>query len=439
MATLVLPFLFMIGAGAAVAVGGLSLQRARVAWAEAAARLGLGTASSSLWSGSSMSGRVRDIDVRVHTEQRGSGDSRSTYTVYEVNFFSDGPAVSIKRERGLGIMKRLLRTTDVVVGDPAFDDALVIDGPDAEAIGDFLTPTRRRAIYGLMQAWPMAELTASHIVVAKRRVETNADAIVSTVNRLVDTALVLAAPVGVDAALELEARGDLADGAAALADINAEPDFADNAYTRLLEAQALVALGDRDRATSVLDRIEPALPADADVMALRDMIARPRPAAADPPTPDTGPKSDGPAEPAEPPAVEPAEAAEPPAVEPAPPVDTDADAVINDLFGSDRLGHEVDERFAEVYAGQRVRWRGEVERVRPFRRDRDFGDEPGTKVTVLVGHLGDGRLVSSQIDAVVHLPADVEPARGEEIAFTGTLIRVDRFMRNLYVAHAQLA
>lgn len=426
MAPLALPFLFMIGAGALVAIGGVSIQRARTAWAEAAARLGLSMASSSLWTGSSMSGRVREIDVRVHTEQRGSGDSRSTYTVYEANYWADGPAVSIKRERGLGIMKRLLRSTDVVVGDPAFDDAVVIDGPDAEAIRDFLTPTRRQAIYGLMQAWPMAELTTSRIVVAKPRIETSADAIVSTVNRLVDTALVLGSPFAVDAALELEAQGDLADGADALARVNAEPEFADNAYTQLLEAHAHATLGERDRAASLLDRIEPALPADSEVMALRDMIARPAPEAR-PPEPQ--------------PPTEPEASAQPPApvdTDARADVDTDAQAVIADLFGSDRLGYEIDERFAQAYAGARVSWRGEVERVRPFRRDRDFGDDPGTKVTVFVGHLGDGRLVSNKIDAVVQLPAGIEPTRGDEIDFTGKLIRVDRFMRNLYVADAAL-
>ena len=112
--------------------------------------------------------------------------------------------------------------------------------------------------------------------------------------------------------------------------------------------------------------------------------------------------------------------------------------MIADLFGSNRLGHDVETRFDEVYRGQRVRWSGTVERVRPYRGDRDFGAAPGTKVTVLVGHLGDGRLVTSRVEAVVQLPADVALERGAEIEFAGTLLRVDRFMRNLYVADAQL-
>ena len=117
----------------------------------------------------------------------------------------------------------------------------------------------------------------------------------------------------------------------------------------------------------------------------------------------------------------------------------DADALITDLFGSNRMGHEVESRFEEAYRDRAVRWSGEVANVRPYRGDRDFGNAPGTKATVLIGHLGDGRLVTSRVEAIVQLPAGVEPVRGTEITFTGTLLRVDRFMRNLYVAGATLA
>lgn len=467
-------FLFILMMiGGMFALGFRQWTLAVAAWQEAAIQLGLKSASSSMFSQSSMTGRVRDLDVRVHTERRSTSgnDNKKYFTVYSVNYWADGPPVSIKREKGFGIMKRLLGTTDVQIGDPVFDDALIIDSPDAAAVTAFLTPTRRRTIFGLMETWPTAELTSTRIMVANPGLETRTDRIVSTVNRLVDTALVVGSPIALDAALELEADGDLAEGAEALAQINASPEYADNSYTRLLEAQAHLTLGDRDKVASLLDQLEPALPDDRDVMALRDMISRPAPgpsvvaSSADPdldfPAPDSGPSTawsapeTAPAQPEPAPAQpEPVPAQpEPAPAQPEPDVpvaaadagavvagatDLGAASVVADLFASDRLGHEVEGHFTDTYEGAAIRWSGAVERVRPYRGDRDFGNEPGTKLTVLIGNVGDGRLVTSRVEAIVQLPAGLEPERGSEITFTGTLIRVDRFMRNLYVADATL-
>ena len=135
-------------------------QRSAAAWKEAAAHLGLQSATSSMFSQSSMTGSVRGVNMRVHTEQRSRGNNNKTlFTIYTADFHADGPVVSIKRERGLGLMKRLLGKTDIEVGDPAFDDALIVDAPDPEATRAFLTPSRRHAIYSLLESWPTAELS----------------------------------------------------------------------------------------------------------------------------------------------------------------------------------------------------------------------------------------------------------------------------------------
>ena len=83
-----------------------------------------------------------------------------------------------------------------------------------------------------------------------------------------------------------------------------------------------------------------------------------------------------------------------------------------------------------------ISWSGEVENVREYRTDSDFGSGPGVKATVLIGRLGESRLVSNQIHAIVGLPPDAVVERQRDISFSGTLLRIDRYMRNLYVADA---
>ncbi len=424
---------FLLIAGVMIMMATFAYQKwvqAMEAWTTAASTLGLQKAASSLLSQASMSGNIRGIDVRVYSERRGSGDDKKTYTVYSAFYLSDAPAVTMKREAGFGFMKRLLRTTDVQVGDPAFDSALVVDSSDPAAITEFLTPARRHAVLSLVQNWPTAEVSNTRLLVAKRGLELDANVIVSTVNRLVDTALVMGEPVAVDRVLQLEADGELAAGAAQLAQINSA---GDNVFTKMLEASAVTMLGDSGRAERILEEVEEQLPADPEVMELRDMIARPTPPLEATAVPTLGPVSEHPPE-AEP--VVGAASPEPPGVGGAP---VDADLLIDDLFGSNRLGHEVDTRFLEAYHGRPVRWTGTVEQIRPYRGDRDFGSEEGQKAKVLIGNIGDGRLVTSRVEAVVQLPTDAPVERGDEITFTGTLLRIDRFMRNIYVAGGRLA
>ena len=46
---------------------------------------------------------------------------------------------------------------------------------------------------------------------------------------------------------------------------------------------------------------------------------------------------------------------------------------------------------------------------------------------------------NTEVDAIVALPAGTKDLeRGEEIEFTGTLVRSDGLVRNLYVADAEL-
>jgi hypothetical protein len=133
----------------------------------------------------------------------------------------------------------------------------------------------------------------------------------------------------------------------------------------------------------------------------------------------------------------------PPTPEPAPIQDStdaspataslDYESVSNDLFDSDRMGFATDAHFAATYRDRRVHWSGVVDTVRDFRTDSDF-EGSGLKVTVTLGYLGGQKLRSRQVSAVLQLDTNTAVERGDEVSFTGTLVRADRFTRNLYVA-----
>ena len=59
-------------------------------------------------------------------------------------------------------------------------------------------------------------------------------------------------------------------------------------------------------------------------------------------------------------------------------------------------------------------------------------------MVITLGSLGDGVLITNRVQAVVQLPPDAGVRRGDDITVQGTLVRLDRYMRNFYLADAQI-
>lgn len=125
---------------------------------------------------------------------------------------------------------------------------------------------------------------------------------------------------------------------------------------------------------------------------------------------------------------------------PAAPTATDLDQqhVIDDLFDADRMSWEIVEYFDATYHNADVDWRGEVSSYNSFRHDSDFGAGPGVKASILLGSTGRSGYISNEVHAIVQFPEGTELERGGTVEFRGTLVRVDRFSRKLYVQYATL-
>ncbi len=409
----------LIGAVAVVAITYAQQQSKQrgIAWAGAARDLGLIYVAGTGWAPRpTIQGQLRGVAVRVEVVTKGSGDNQSNFTRYTLQYPGvASTALTLRKQTPFSVFGRLIGRRDVVLGDPIFDDRVVIDARDDVAAARYLTPARRMAVLTMFETWKHVEVTSNSIIVESQSIERSYEVLVGTITRLLDMALILSAPSTVDVALERQAQGDLADAAEALHEINSVQDAPPNSFTQLLEAEALVAMGEGKKAETVLDSMDVS---DSEIDHWRNL-------AQSHPAPSPEPASAPPITTIEPSAAEPVHAP------------LDQESVIADLFGSNRLGHEVETRFFEAYEGATIEWTGTIERSREFRSDSDFAGS-GVKATVRIGTKGDGRLVSDQIHAIVHLHEDAPVERDQTVTFRGSFIRVDRYMRNLFVANAAI-
>lgn len=400
-------FFFLLVVGVTVAVAQNSHRASRAAWKAAGDHLRLHFTPGNLFTQPQLQGSVRGIDVRVEVARRRGGSNNATVTVYSASLHqSTAPPVVFRRQHAGSFFRSFIGGHDVVVGDPRFDDTIVVDSSEAHAVTEYLTPARRAAILSVFSGWHDVDVSQRRLSIRTRGRTRDAAEIVRTVNRLVDTARVLANPQPLDSALGHRDDGELHVAVEALHDLNAGSEA--NVVTRIVEAEALVATGESERAVEIIEEVAEQLPADPEIDSWRDHLA-----------------GDVPAAPSEP-----AETHQPQ------PADLSQQAVIDDLFADTRYGVAIDARYAEAFAGREVTWTGTVEQSRGYRSDADFGTDPGTKTVVAIGSVGSSRLMSNKVRAVVDLPEGATVVRGDTITFRGTLLHVDRFTRQFYVNDA---
>ena len=101
----------------------------------------------------------------------------------------------------------------------------------------------------------------------------------------------------------------------------------------------------------------------------------------------------------------------------------------------------VPSKTAEASYGRTVTWEGQLHGVDPYTYDFVFGNGPAVKLNVEVHDLGSDVYGGRRVDAIVSVEGDAEALRarmGEEIRFSGRLLRCDSLMRNVFVAEASL-
>ena len=376
---------------------------------EAARRLGIELKPTTGWAALagklSMRGGVDGFTVWINTFQ--SNDK--THTRYRVRVPSLVLGLRLSRQSPLAAFGRFFGVQDIETGEPLFDKQIMIKGDHPEAVKAFLTPARRVAISELITAYRGATITDTAIEVVQG-LTSDADELVSVIQRLVSLARVLSAPAPeVERPAATRLAGDAGEALADLHQKTPENDPWIDFARKTQEAELSYVHGDIKKAAEAFEELSKQVPADPEVKAWRDKTRRRLKA----------------------------ESKKPPAVA----GDAGSAAEVSErLFHPDNFSFDTIDIFEADYEGKTVRWSGELKRMRRFDHDRDFGDGPGTKAVFAVHTLTNDMFAGREIDAVVHLSiatADLLD-RGDVRTFTGTLARCDPAMRNLFVTDGAL-
>ncbi|MCP4967567.1 MAG: hypothetical protein GY926_20325 [bacterium] len=324
-----------------------------------------------------LDGLVNGMAVKVDV-----AGSREPTVRYEVFYPELGMALRLERETTITRTLGQLGNTDPQVGSKPFDDSFRINTSRPDALRTMMTPERRRNLIHLIETYPKVVIGDGSIVLLSDTLEPSADTIKTTVSDLVAAAETLVAG-------------------------RPEP------------LKAPEPPPPPPRAATPSPPAAKAAPAQE---------ARPSPTA--PPTQ----QQDRP-EPKPTPAPRPAPEQPPPAI---PSTGLPSDFFDN-VFGANRLSFEDEGQFDEKIRGTQVNLSGTVKQASPYAGDDDLAPTAGTKAVITVAQIDNDLYGKTDIDAVVFLTSETSLDRGDTVTFTGTIEKVDPYMRNVFVTEAAVS
>lgn len=424
-------FIFILFAGVmiiVIVVGISQSKQATEAWSSAARSLGLTLDPGGAFRRRNLSGIHRDNHVQVDTFSRGSGKSSTTYTRYRIRYPKPlGLGLQLTQEGFFTGVSKAFGAQDIEVGDAGFDQSVLIKGNNPQAITRFLTLARRSRIHRALYSFNRLKIGDDEIYWEHRGVQRSAEKLSGTIQRLSQLAWFLWADREEDQALERATKarqeGRLDDAMQAVREVPTV-DNVPPIEARVMEAHMLHLANRGEEAGVLLDEVVKQAPDDQEVRQWATMQQQA-------PTPPSLPGSELP-----PP---------PPAPEPAPvePSGLSAEDLCNDLFKDGPSSADIEKAFAAAYAGKRVSWHGTLRSQQSTSFDFVFGNKPCTKATLELLEIEGGSFGRNTVQAIVQFPPEakdtLQDLTGKDLSFSGTLLKVDGLMRNLFVAEAVLS
>lgn len=371
--------------------------KGKSAWQEAGMELGIACEAGGILSGPRLQGTVDGIRIEVDTHTQHSGNSSVTYTRYVAWHPAPiGLGLSVARQGAWRGVAKLFGVQDIEVGDPDFDAAVVVKGRDPAAVQAFLTPERRARILHAVADWPKLRIADELVRLETVHVERDGQRLCQTVRGL----------------------------AAFTAGLSTERAFSPPPTRPRFGPVAPPAPPPPP----------PRLPVDAGA---RDSGLRVRPAGAPPPPAPS-------AEP--PPRPSPAPPALPPEPEPARPEPVTGGPALADLcallFKPGQSGTTAEKIFQNDYAGQVIRWQGQLRSFQRSGYDVVFGSQAMARAVFDTVEVETGRYGARRVQVIAQFPEDhlprLQALSGKALWFSGRLVRLDGLMRTLYVADAAM-
>ena len=398
-------FAFVVGMVLVVVVAVRYVKRISAIWEATARDLGLDFEHPRLGM-PRMFGHIRTLGVKVDVFRQRSGKNSQTFTRYRARFPSPGFDFRLSRQTGLSRISKLFGAQDVTLGEPGFDQTFIVKTGDESRLRAWLSPHRRGVLVRIASSYPGVTVDDGELRYQKPGLETSREVLVSTVRRLVDAADSLSKMRGSDRTADLtsaRARGQLAEVAARLRAAKEKRETTlDEA---IVEVDTLATAGRRDEARERLRMLERELPRDPEVLGWKRRLE------AAPATDGALPR-DGP----------------------------EAEELAEGLFAGSALSFESKQVFDERYRGSTVRWTGSMKSMSTIRARSDLGPEGATRLVVTIAAIEHDLYGNTEIDAVLALPAGSAGhlSRGDKVSFSGTLLRVDPMVRNVFVGDAVL-
>jgi len=413
----VILLMLMVGIGVAIAVTQSNRRKVAEAWKQAASQLRIHYNAGDFLTKPELYGKVRGCRVKITTRTKNQGGGSKKFTHYEINYLQDLRfGLSLTEQTAFSGLKKFFGANDIEVGDPSFDDFVVVRSHDSARAREFLNPARRLYVRRMLSLYPGAEITDSWIKWDSRGLDNDPSALVTNVKRMVDFALNMTAEA-VDEQKETVESADA--GSSPIRPVD--------------DLEAVFTVGDRSNPpTYVVDSI-PSPPISVTI-------------GVDERTEETTPTTafeeihQEVDEPTETDRAAPTVVAVPQEEQSGSSSTRGVDAhdVCHDLFGSGKISFQIDEIFKQNYEGLEIRWSGTLSRVDSYPFDLVFGNDPGTKAEFELAEIKGDTFRSYTVKAVVQLPAEahdaLSPRTGQTIAFAGTLLRCDSFLRLLFVA-----
>ncbi|WP_372807558.1 hypothetical protein [Pontiella sp.] len=395
---------FVMVAGLVVFFWLKSSKTSQEQWQVAADQLNLAYYGGGLGSAGTISGSIDGHRITVSTFTKRSGNNSQTFTKYHIEYRQRLKTdMKMTKQGALHNLGKIFGLQDINVGNPAFDDRVLLRGSNPEAVRRVLTPELRDAVKLAIVSYDDCVITNEHICVNRRGRDSDAAVVVGTVRRLLKFCELM----------------------------NASHNYTPKNTQVLDRHPAAVPPIPKAKEPPKIPVSEDPLPEIEAIEPSFDPYTTPRPIVPDPPM---IPVDD---EPDPVPAVPVAEDVPPPVSEPEPDV-LDLKQTAEALFRAEDSGSALlaSKVFDEKYKGRRIAGSGTVKRVGKISYDPVFGSIRGIKVALTVCEM-DGAYSKIKVSAETIFPLDefekLKSLEDKPLHISGKLIAQDTMMRKLFV------
>ena len=180
----------LVGIGVAIAATQSNKRKIAASWKEAASRLKIHHNAGDFFTKPELYGSVNGCRVKITIRTKNQGAGSNKLTRYEIDYPQALQfGLNLTEQSVLSGLKRFLGAQDIELGDPSFDDFVVVRSQDSVRAREFLNPARRLYVRRMLSLYPGAEITDSSFRWERKGVDDEPSSLVSNVKRMVDFAV----------------------------------------------------------------------------------------------------------------------------------------------------------------------------------------------------------------------------------------------------------